>query len=65
MALYFDKEQFYKMEELKQSKKGAVNLLYLLMMSFIKNAKKWLQNSKKNHEECGLSKMEVNSPVIL
>ena len=62
MALCVDKKQFYKkMEEIKQSKKGDSKFTLFIDDELYKNAKKWLQNSKKNPEECGLSKLDVKA----
>ena len=62
MALCVHKEQFYeKLEELKQSKEGDSKFTVFIDDDLYKNAKTWLQNSKKNHEEFGLSKLEVKA----
>ena len=54
MTLCVDIEQFYeKLEELKQSEKGDSKFTVFIDDDLYRNAKKWLQNSKTNHEQCG------------
>ena len=61
MALCVDKAQFYeKLEELKRSEKGDSKFT-VFIIELYKNAKKWLQNSKKNHKEYGWTKLEVKA----
>lgn len=56
------KDTFYEKEDaLKGSKKSNSKLTVFIDDEFYENAKNWLKNESKNHEEFGLTKTDVGT----
>ena len=56
------KDTFYeKLDALKGSKKSNSKLTVFIDDEFYENAKTWLKNESKNHEQCGLTKTDVGT----
>ena len=56
------KDMFYeKLDALKDSKKSNSQLTVFIDDEFYENAKNWLTNESKNHEQFGLTKTDVGT----
>ena len=56
------KDTFYeKLDALKGSKKSNSKLTVFIDDEFYENAKNWLKNESKNHEQFGLTKTDVGT----
>ena len=56
------KDTFYeKLDALKGSKKSNSKLTVFIDEEFYENAKNWLKNESKNHEQFGLTKTDVGT----